>query len=521
MKNKIFKFLKVFSGIILLLLLTIVVAFLWPMPHLKPPAKYKAVFIKSINIIDVQSGDILENRDVIIKNNVIVAIDTIGVLKAHPTYLIIDGTNKYLMPGLWDMHTHSTQHSEWFHHPLYIANGVTGVRDMSGQLSKRDSYWAGSKERIIWNDELSDNKRVTPRYVLQSSYQIDGAASVPDGFPEFFKLQKIEDVDSLLRFYKNEKVDFIKVYDQILPEIYKKLALQAPKYGMHLAGHKPIFISLEDAILLGQRSFEHGRVFFLESFPNADSLRTSDKWQKFYSKSKESMVEDYNPKAATRLMLLMKEHNAHWVPTLQTLKFEAFAHEPTFLENPNLKYISYIRKKLLWDLDVRNNKKINLSKEGKGLSIDFYNAAKEQIKMASELGVPIMTGTDVTDSYVFPGFSMHDELEDLTKSGLSNLKALQSATIIPAKFANMDNSYGTVENGKIADLIILNKNPLESIINSKTINGVISNGIYYDADKIEELKNYTQLIASSFHVNVKFFHSLIASPLIRVQFFVD
>ncbi|MGI8893561.1 MAG: amidohydrolase family protein, partial [Bacteroidia bacterium] len=259
MKHKIFKFL---SGTILLLLLAIVLAVLWPMPHLETPKAHRTVFIKSINIIDVQSGDILRNQDILIQDNVIIAIDTIGILKAQPTSLIIDGTNKYLMPGLWDMHTHSNQHSEWLHHPLYIANGVTGIRDMSGQLSKRDSYWAGSKERLKWNAELSENKRVTPRYVLQSSFQIDGASSVPDGFPEFFKLQKIEDVDSLLRFYKNQKVDFIKVYQQIPPESFKKLAQQAPKYGMHIAGHKPIFNSLEEAILLGQRSFEHGRVFF-------------------------------------------------------------------------------------------------------------------------------------------------------------------------------------------------------------------------------------------------------------------
>lgn len=518
MKKKIFKFLKVFSVIILLLLLTVVLAILWPMPQLEPPTKHHIVFIKSINIIDVKSGNILANRDVLIKDNVISAIDTSGILKAHPTSLIIDGTNKYLMPGLWDMHTHSNQHSQWLHHPLFIANGVTGIRDMSGQLNKRDSYWAGSKERLIWNAEMSDNKRITPRYVLQSSYQIDGAFSVPDGFPEFFKLQKSEDVDSLLRFYKNEKVNFIKVYQQIPPKSYKKLALQAPKFGLHLAGHKPMFISLEESILLGQRSFEHGRIFMFESFPQADSLRNSKNWKAFFSKSKKSMVNDFNPKTAIKLMTLMKENNAYWTPTLQTLKFEAFAHKLTFTDNPNLKYVTSIRKNIWWGIDVKNNKKRNLSEEENGLSTDFYNAAKEQIKMANDIGVPIMTGTDVTDSYTFAGFSVHDELEDLTKSGLSNLKALQSATIIPAKFVQKDKDYGTVENGKIADLIILNKNPLESITYSKSINGVILNGIYYDADKIEELKNHTQSISSSFHMNVKVFYSLIASPLVRVQF---
>lgn len=488
------------------------------MPHLKPPAKHNTVFIKSINIIDVTSGNLLKNRDILIKDNVIVAIDTLGILEADAASLIIDGTNKYVMPGLWDMHTHSNQYSKWIHHPLFIANGVTGIRDMSGQLNKRDSYFAGSKERLLWNDELRDNKRVTPRYVLQSSFQMDGAYSVPDGFPEFFKLQKSEDVDSLLRFYKNEKVDFIKVYDQIPPESYRKLALQAPKYGLHIAGHKPVFISLEEAVVLGQRTFEHGRIFLTECFPNADSLRTSDNWKEFFSKSKESMVKDYNTELAIRLMQLMKEHNTHWVPTLQTLKFEASAHEPTFLQNSNLKYITYIHKKLWWDGDVRNNKKKNLSNEGSNSSAAFYKAAKEQIKLASEIGVPIMTGTDVTDSYIFAGFSTHDELEDLTKSGLSNLKALQSATIIPAKFVGVDKVFGTIEIGKIADLVILDKNPLDNITNSKTIYGVIMNGIYYDSNKIKELKDFTQSLSSSFHMNIKVLYSLVSSPLIRVQF---
>lgn len=518
MRKKIFKFLKVFSVIFLLLLLVIISAVLWPMPKLKLPKKFDTVLIQSVNIIDIKSGDILENRDLLIKNNIIKAIDTSGKLKANSTSLIINGSGKYIIPGLWDMHTHSNQHSEWLHHPLYIANGVTGIRDMSGQLNERDSYWVGSKERLCWNAELHNNERITPRYVLQSSYQIDGASSVPKKFPNFFTVEKEEHIDSILRFYKNEKVDFIKIYQQIKPKTYRKLALSAPKYGLHLAGHKPMFVSLEDAILLGQRSFEHGRIFMFESFPKADSLRNPENWKTFFSKSKKSMVKDFNPKTAIKLMTLMKTNNSFWTPTLQTLKFEAYAHKSSFTDNPNLKYITSVRKNLWWGIDLENNRKKNLSKESSGLSTDFYNAVKKQIKMAKDVGVPIMTGTDVTDSYTFAGFSIHNELEDLTISGLSNLEALQSATIIPAKFVGKDKDYGTVESGKIADLIILDKNPLENITSSKTINGVIMNGIYYDSDKINELKNFTESISSSFHLNVKVFYSLISSPLVRVQF---
>ncbi len=128
------------------------------MPKLELSIKHDIVFIKSINIIDVKSGNVLENRDILIENNKISAIDTTGIIKVNSTALIVNGFDKYIMPGLWDMHTHSNQHSEWLHHPLYIANGVTGIRDMSGQLNERDSYWVGSKERLRWNTELLNNE---------------------------------------------------------------------------------------------------------------------------------------------------------------------------------------------------------------------------------------------------------------------------------------------------------------------------------------------------------------------------
>ncbi|MEP5637181.1 MAG: amidohydrolase family protein, partial [Maribacter dokdonensis] len=307
-------------------------------------------------------------------------------------------------------------------------------------------------------------------------------------------------------------------YQQLPKETYKALAKKAPKYGLHLAGHKPMFLSLEKAINLGQRSFEHGRIFMYECFPEADSLKNPDHWKTYFSKSKSIIVQQFDSVQAKILMRLMQQENAYWTPTLQTLKFEANAHKESFTNTKNLKYVTNIRKQLWWKYDTDHNKEKNLESEGVSVSEQFYEASKKQVAIANKLGVPIMAGTDVTDSYVFAGFSLHDELFDLTTSGLSNLEALQSATIVPAKFSNQINDYGTIEIGKKADLVLLDKNPLLDISNTKSINGVLINGIYYDREKLATLKEFTASVASSFHMNVKAFFSLLNSPLIRVQF---
>ena len=488
------------------------------MPEIPVAKKYERTRIKSINIIDIKTGNILFNRDVLIEGNLIRSIDTAQLNKKDEGILVVEGKGKFLMPGLWDMHTHSTQHSEWLHHPLYIANGVTAIRDMSGQMGKADSYWAGTKDRKSWNRKLDSHKQVTPRYVLHSSYQINGSNSVPYGFPEYFKMEKEEDVPLLLAHYQKEGTNFIKVYSEIPAKSYRKLIKESPSYNIHIAGHKPLNISLEEAITSGQRSFEHGRIYMFDCFPEADSLMKTNNKGSFFRNSMRSMVTDFDRAKAERLMGLMREHDAYWTPTLQTVKMSAFADREEFLSNPHLVYISAMRKTLWWNPDINRSAKDNRSSERKELNMQYYEAVKEQVGMAHKNGVRIMTGTDVTDSYSFPGFSLHAELADLAKCGISNLEVLQAATIVPAQYSHLENRLGSVEMGKLADLIILSENPLVDIANTEKITGVILNGTYYDEDALKNLKEITRDLASSFHLNIKFLYSLFSSPLMRKQF---
>ena len=264
-------------------------AILWPYPEINPPIRPKAILLKSINIINVNNGNVLYGREVFIRGNRIAEIgDTVNYSGAD-SVLIIDGGGKYLLPGLWNMHSHSTQHSKWLHHPLQVANGVTGLRDMSGTLDQLDNYWAGTRERRKWNEDLAANRHVGPRYVLHSSFQIDGAGSVPQGFSEFFKLENEQDAATLARYYQTEGADFIKVYAEIPPESYRRLTREVDKLGLHVAGHKPLGVSLEECIQLGQRSFEHGRIFLFESFPGAEQLRTASNKRQQFALSMKSM----------------------------------------------------------------------------------------------------------------------------------------------------------------------------------------------------------------------------------------
>ncbi len=245
-------------------------------------------------------------------------------------------------------------------------------------------------------------------------------------------------------------------------------------------------------------------------------LKDTDK-PDIYIDLKESIAYEFDSQKAEQLMDLMSSNEAYWVPTLQTLKSSAFADDSTYLNNEYLQFIPRMRKTLWWNPDVNKAAAYNRSEEGKGINKKLYESAKKQLFMAHQRGVPIMVGTDVTDSYTFAGFSIHQELQEFTDAGLSNLSALQSATIVSARFSKVENDYGSVEVGKMADLVILDRNPLDDIAHTQSISGLIFDGNYYDKNTLDSYKKATADLASSFHFNVKFIASLLGSPLMRVQ----
>jgi len=260
--------LRALTAALALLLATITVLLVLPLPSMPEPARAGDFLVHDVNIIDVTQGRVLISRDIIVRQGVITAINAASKNAdnhAAAGLIAIDGRGKYALPGLWDMHSHSTSLAEQYLHPLFLANGVTGLRDMWGCMDRPDSYIACQPQRQAWNTQLRRGVIRAPRFVLQSSFQINGGNEVPQGYPDFFKARTPDEAQQLANYYADQGVDFLKTYSQLTPAAYLALAEVADNRQLTLAGHRPFAVSLPQAMTAGQRSIDHPRLFYLNA----------------------------------------------------------------------------------------------------------------------------------------------------------------------------------------------------------------------------------------------------------------
>ena len=485
-----------------------------PPPLMGVPGDYA---ITRVRVIDTLNGAVSPPSTVLISGGRIVdVLDRDNT--EHTGFTEIPAEGKFLIPGLWDMHTHGLKLSPYIHHPLFIRYGVTSVRDMSGCLNEEDSYWACPTDRRGWEQEALQGDRVSPRYPLQSSYQTNGGNEVPDDFPDFFRLASEDDAEKLVSFYKNENVDFIKLYTELSQTQYDQLSSYANEADIAIAGHKPITVSLDHAMDTGMRSIEHGRLFAFECYEGISDFRNLENPIAHYNADFiRDMVTQQEEDKCLQQMNAMAQSSTWWVPTLTTLRMSAKAQDPLFLNDARLKYIPFSVQKLLWEPDINRAARKGNDSQGNFVHADFYTLAARQLALAQESGVSIMSGTDNIDTWVFSGASLHDELAYFVEAGLTPLEALQSATIFPARFAGLEQAFGSVDIGKQADLVLLNMNPLEDIRNTADIQAVFFNGYYFNTDALQILDTYTVEMASSIRINIRFLYDLLSSPLMRIQ----
>ena len=437
------------------------------------------IVIENITLIDAKNGT-RTNQTVSIQNGV---IQSIGSAKLDmEDSQIIDGEGKYLIPGLWDAHVHLTfipEIDHETHFKLYLKNGVTSIRDTGAILSKLQPSL----------NFIEENPNTTPR-LFYAGPLIDGADRVYKGMEPGFPNLSIgidetsnipEVVDGLLK----EGVTFLKSYEMLTRETYLELLKVAGQNGLRVTGHVPLSIDLEEAIEAGLGGMQHVRNMDLACAKDADnllddrqvsleneaSIAGSALRTHIHSSQRYYAIDNTDDERCLRIIMKLSEYGVFQTPTLTINTFDSrrFYADPkwreTYQELPEAAENNWMQGSLkLANIDVTEN-----AKKFDAWSLSLVN------KMHQE-GVKIIAGTDTPIGYLTPGYSLHKELELLSEAGLSNMDVLRSATITPAEFFGMENQMGTIEVGKLADLVILDKNPLMSISNTQSIHRVIVKG---------------------------------------------
>ncbi|MCU1303963.1 MAG: amidohydrolase [Candidatus Sulfotelmatobacter sp.] len=393
----------------------------------------------------------------------------------------VDGSGKFLIPGLWDMHVHLV-FGTWFPHskeialPLFIANGITGVRDMGGELDTLRQ----------WRKEIAAGTLVGPRMII-SGPMLDGPQP---RFPSSIAISTPEDGRRAVDDLQRRGADFIKLQSLIPRDAVFAIADEARKQGIPFVGHVPDSVRASEASSAGQKSFEHLIGIFEGSSPLEDEFLKGPK-------TETKFLSTYDPERASKLFSLLAKNHTWQCPTLVWERGGNLIDETDFAQDSRAKYVPAYWKEVTWkkfaDQIVHDYNADDLATRK-----HFVQKELEVVNAMHHAGVQFLAGTDTPPGvYIFPGFSLHEELQRFVAAGFTPMEALQTATLNPAQFLGVNDRLGTVEKGKLADLVLLEANPLDDIRNTQKISAVIANGRYFSRADLDKMLAGVALIASA------------------------
>jgi imidazolonepropionase-like amidohydrolase len=419
------------------------------------------LLILNANIIDVKTG-IVNNRSFIaISNDTIRLIGKMNIMGKLESLETIDVDNKYVMPGLWDMHVHFRGGDSLIQEnkdllPLFLSHGVTTIRDAGGDMTP---------SVMKWRNQLSNRKLDGPN-IFTSGPKLDGQKPTWEGSINIVNSNQIKmALDSLEAI----DVDYVKLYNYTLSkEIFYNVIKEAERRGLKTTGHVPKSANLMEAIAYGLDGEEH-----LFSTLQACSKMVDGQLQ-------------YDSKIAAEVYAKMASQNFYITPTLHIGKILT---EILDIDHSDDEILPYIGKGIQRTYQMRINSAIKNKAEGSDLGAKTEKQFSEMIVPMYLAGINLLAGSDCGpfNSYTYPGESLHGELKMLVEAGLSPQQALECSIINGPKFFGLENYYGSIESNKVADLIVLNKNPLENIKYIEEINTVINKGIVYSRNSIGQM----------------------------------
>ena len=434
------------------------------------------LLVKNASVIELRSGKILPSQVILIQSDTIFLTGGDSLLSQYSGKNEIDAKSKFVMPGLWDNHVHFGG-AEYVDEneqllPLYLAHGV---RDAAGDIPL---------EVLQWKSEINSGKRIGPR-IFTSGPKIEGINSVWPGDLEIGSEEELEEaLDSLEKL----NVDFVKITDNTLSAgLFLSATRKAKARGWPVSGHVHPGITLDEISEAGLTTIEH-QGYLLRAATSEEgrirdglllnSLSSGEANKLQFSTLKDSIAEaNFRQFAAQGTGI---------VPTLLISYNIAYLDSLDFSGDTIIEYLGpKLKESYQWRID-RYAQEDSASRRNRKMQ---FEASARLLPLALKSGMKIMAGTDAgyLNTYDFPGLAIHRELALMVKYGLSPLEALQASMINGPAYFGLENEYGSIEKGKKASLLLLNKNPLENIENTRSIESVIIDGKYLSRSDLDRM----------------------------------
>ncbi len=419
----------------------------------------KDIFIQNVTLVPMDSERIITSQDLVIRAGKILHYALTGVLKPGKNVLIIDGTGKYLMPGLGEMHAHVPPVEDL--EPmkevltLFALNGITTIRGMLGH-----------PQHIVLRNKIQSGEIIGPRFITSGpSFSGNSVKSPAEG-------------EAMVEAQKKAGYDFLKLHPGLTPATFGAISKKANELNIPFSGHVSYTVGVWRAIDAGYATIDHMDGFIESMVPGIENITESDA-------GSFGMFIGYQAdmNKAPALLKALKEKNIWVVPT-QCLAEKWFSPEaPEILaQAPELKYINpetrakWIQSKK----NIQQNPRYNAAEIMK-----FIEVRRKLILACQQSGVKILLGSDAPQVFDVPGFSTHDELAYYVVAGLTPYEALRTGTVNVGEFLKIKD-LGTIKDGAPADLILISSNPLKSINATRNIEGVIMNGKWIEHKTITE-----------------------------------